>query len=386
MTVTADAQQFLQAGLEHTPCLVIDVDVARTQYHRIADAFAGAGIHYAVKANPELPLLRALVAAGCQFDVASRAEIDLCLAAGASPGDLSYGHPIKKSEDIAYAYARGVRTFAFDSEGELDKIVRHAPGSSVLCRILASSDGARWPLSRKFGCVPEMAAELMKVAALRGLDPAGIAFHVGSQQLHPDRWEPSIATAAWIFKVLDQSGISLRILNAGGGFPVPYRTPVAPITAFASAINDALRRHFGHRLPSLMIEPGRYVAAPAGVLHTQVVLVARKSYDDEPRWVYLDVGRFGGLAETEDEAIQYELSTTRDGPTGPVILAGPTCDSVDILYQHAPYDLPLDLAAGEVIRIHGTGAYTATYSAVGFNGLPPLRTIVTPGEGDTVIP
>ncbi|MBU2669640.1 type III PLP-dependent enzyme [Actinoplanes bogorensis] len=378
MTVTADAGQLLQAGLDQTPCLVIDVDVARAQYERIAAAFAGAGVHYAVKANPEPPLLRALVAAGCQFDVAGRAEIDLCLAAGASPADLSYGHPIKKSEDIAYAYARGVRMFAFDSEGELDKIVQHAPGSSVLCRVLASSDGARWPLSRKFGCVPEMAAELMKVAALRGLDPAGIAFHVGSQQLHPDRWEPSIATAAWIFKVLEQSGITLRILNAGGGFPVPYRTPVAPIADFADSIYAALGRHFGHRLPSLMIEPGRYIAAPAGVLHTQVVLVAKKSYDDEPRWVYLDVGRFGGLAETEDEAIQYELSTTRGGPAGPVILAGPTCDSVDILYQHAPYDLPLDLAAGEVIRILGAGAYTATYSSVGFNGLPPLRTVVLP--------
>ncbi|MBM2618804.1 type III PLP-dependent enzyme [Actinoplanes sp. LDG1-06] len=376
MTVTADAAQLLSAALDQTPCLVIDIGVARTQYDRIASAFAGAGIHYAVKANPELPLLKALVEAGCRFDVASRAEIDLCLAAGASPDDLSYGHPIKKSEDIAYAYARGVRMFAFDSEGELDKIVQHAPGSSVLCRVLASSDGARWPLSRKFGCVPEMAVELMKVAALRGLDPAGIAFHVGSQQLHPDRWEPSVATAAWIFKVLDQSGIPLRILNAGGGFPVPYRSEVAPISAFASAIYAAIGRHFGRRTPSLMIEPGRYIAAPAGVLHTQVVLVARKSYDEEPRWVYLDVGRFGGLAETEDEAIQYELATTRGGPAGPVILAGPTCDSVDILYQHAPYDLPLDLAAGEVIRILGTGAYTATYSAVGFNGLPPLRTVV----------
>src|ERR1044071_4669623 len=125
-----------------------------------------------------------------------------------------------------------------------------------------------------------------------------------------------------------------------------------------------------------MIEPGRYIAAPAGVLHAEVVLVARKSYEDEPRWVYLDVGRFGGLAETEDEAIQYALSTARDRPTRPVILAGPTCDSVDILYQHAPYDLPLDLAAGEVIQILGTGAYTATYSSVGFNGLPPLRTVI----------
>ncbi|WP_240670677.1 type III PLP-dependent enzyme [Actinoplanes solisilvae] len=378
MTVTEESPRTpaMAAGTEQTPCLVIDVDVARSQYEEIASAFAGAGVHYAVKANPELPLLRVLAAAGCKFDVASRAEIDLCLAAGASPDDLSYGHPIKKSEDIAYAYSRGVRLFAFDSEGELDKIVTHAPGASVLCRVLASSDGARWPLSRKFGCVPEMAVDLMKVAAGRGLDPAGIAFHVGSQQLHPDRWEPSIGTVAQIFRQLRRVGIELRILNAGGGFPVSYRTPVAPISAYADAIHAALRRHFRNVGPAVMIEPGRFIAAPAGVLHAEVVLVARKSYSDEPRWVYLDVGRFGGLAETEDEAIQYELSTARDGPSGPVILAGPTCDSVDILYQHAPYDLPLDLAAGEVIQILGTGAYTATYSSVGFNGLPPLRTVI----------
>jgi ornithine decarboxylase len=128
-----------------------------------------------------------------------------------------------------------------------------------------------------------------------------------------------------------------------------------------------------------MIEPGRYVAAPAGVLHAQVVLVSHKSYGDEARWVYLDVGRFGGLAETEDEAIQYRLVTDRDGgPAGPVILAGPTCDSVDILYQRTPYDLPVDLRAGDVVRILGAGAYTATYASVGFNGIPPLRTVCRP--------
>lgn len=359
-----------------TPCLVIDVATAVAQYRRIAGAFAGAHVHYAVKANPEPALLRELADAGCLFDVAGRQEIDLCLEAGAEPATLSYGHTIKKAEDIAYAYARGVRMFAFDSAEELTKIAAYAPGSEVLCRLLASSMGARWPLSRKFGCVPEMAADLMRRAAGLGLDPAGVSFHVGSQQLDPRRWEPSIATAASLFEELRADGIRPRILNAGGGFPVDYRTAVAPIEAYAGSIETAVSRHFGEDRPELMIEPGRYVAAPAGVLHTEVVLVSRKSYSDEPRWVFLDVGRFGGLAETEDEAIQYRLVTSRDGgPAGPVILAGPTCDSVDILYQHTAYELPLDLRAGDVVRIVGTGAYTATYSSVGFNGLPPLAVI-----------
>jgi ornithine decarboxylase len=220
-----------------------------------------------------------------------------------------------------------------------------------------------------------MAADLLRRAVKLGLDPGGIGFHVGSQQLDPARWEPSIATAAEIFAQLSADGVALRILNCGGGFPVDYVTSAAPIEEYASAISGAVDRHFDTR-PELMIEPGRYVAAPAGVLHTEVVLVARKSYADEARWVYLDVGRFGGLAETEDEAIQYHLATPHDGaPTGPVILAGPTCDSVDILYQHTPYALPLALRAGDVVQIRGAGAYTATYASVGFNGHPPLRTI-----------
>jgi ornithine decarboxylase len=378
MTVTADEADRWTAtdAVDQTPYLVIDVATAAAQYRRIAQAFAGAHVHYAVKANPEAPLLQALTAAGSRFDVASRAEIDLCLAAGADPAALSYGHTIKKAGDIAYAYARGVRTFAFDSSAELEKIAENAPGSTVLCRLLASSKGARWPLSRKFGCVPGMAADLLRRAAGLGLDPIGISFHVGSQQLDPERWEPSIATAADLFARMRAEGIVLRVLNAGGGFPVDYRSRVAPIELYAAAIDAAIKQHFGAHRPALMIEPGRYIAAPAGVLHTEVVLVSRKAYGEDLRWVYLDVGRFGGLAETEDEAIQYRLVTTRDGdPAGPVILAGPTCDSVDILYQRAPYDLPLDLRAGDVVRILGAGAYTATYASVGFNGLPPLRTV-----------
>jgi ornithine decarboxylase len=384
MTVTADeeaARRSAPDALAQTPCLVIDVAVAAAQYHRIATAFPDGHVYYAVKANPEPELVRRLVAAGCRFDVASPSEIDLCLAAGADPSHLSYGNTIKKAKDIAYAYRRGVRLFAFDSWAELDKLAIHAPEAAVLCRVLASSRGARWPLSRKFGCAPEMAVDLLRRAARLGLEPAGIAFHVGSQQLTPARWESSIAIAADVFAQLKAEGIALRILDAGGGFPVDYLARAAPIQDYADAIEEAVERHFGpDRLldrPEIMIEPGRYIAGPAGVLHTEVVLISQKSYGIEPRWVYLDVGRFGGLAETEGEAIQYRLTTPHDGSNrvGPVILAGPTCDSVDILYERTRYDLPLDLQVGDVLRIEGTGAYTATYASVGFNGFPPLHTI-----------
>ena len=361
---------------QETPYLVIDVRIAADRYRRLADSFGDTAIYYAVKANPEPSMIRMLVALGSSFDVASPAEIELCLASGAQPQNLSYGNTIKKSADIAYAYARGVRMFAFDSEAELAKLAEHAPGAQVFCRLLAETVNAQWPLGSKFGCSTEMAVELLTQARELGLDPIGVSFHVGSQQLDPAQWAPSVARAAGVFARLRDRGIELTLLNVGGGFPVGYAEPVVPIEEFAKAIHSGADEHFGARLPRIIVEPGRYVAAESGVLRTQVVLVSRKSHDDEKRWVYLDVGRFGGLAETEGEAIRYRISTAHDDtPAGPVILAGPTCDSVDILYQHAPYSLPLALQPGDLVEIQGTGAYTATYSSAAFNGFPPLATI-----------
>ncbi|MFG2109691.1 type III PLP-dependent enzyme [Micromonospora chersina] len=370
------------AARPSTPWLELDVRVAADRYRRLARSLPGAHVHYAVKANPEPALLRTLVREGASFDVASPAEVELCLDAGADPATLSYGNTIKKAGDIRSAFARGVRTYTFDCEDDLVNIARHAPGSTVLCRLLASGEGARWPLGRKFGCDRRMAADLLLKAATLDVDPAGLAFHVGSQQLEPGRWAGSIAEAASIFALLRRQGLRLRLLNAGGGFPVRYHDDVPTIEEYGRAIGAAVDRHFPADVgrPTLMIEPGRYVAAEAGVLHAGVVSIARKSYDDDRRWVYLDVGRFGGLAETENEAIRYHIRTPCDGgETGPVILAGPTCDSADVLYERSGYRLPLALRPGDEVAIEGAGAYTSTYSSVGFNGFPPLRTY-TVGE------
>ncbi|OJF09349.1 ornithine decarboxylase [Couchioplanes caeruleus subsp. caeruleus] len=359
----------------HTPCLYLDPGVAVERYEQLRAAFADTDSYYAVKANPEPRLIRRLVRAGAFFDVASPAEIALCLAEGADPSRLSYGNTVKKASDIRHAYRSGVRLFVFDSQDELLKLAEHAPGSAVFCRLLASSAGAQWPLSGKFGCTPEMAVDLLTQAPRLGLRPVGVSFHVGSQQLDPGRWEPSVATAAWVSGELAAASIELTMLNVGGGFPVEYTSPVPPIERYADAIAAAVGRHFGTQ-PRLATEPGRYVAAVAGVLRTEVVLVSRKTFDDDTRWVYLDVGRFGGLAETEGEAIRYRLVTPHDGrPDGAVVLAGPTCDSVDILYQRAEYRLPLALRQGDVVDILAAGAYTTTYASVGFNGFPPLPTV-----------
>ncbi|MEO3433977.1 type III PLP-dependent enzyme [Inquilinus sp. CAU 1745] len=364
--------RFFQERRPATPCLVVDLDVVSENYRTLAGALPDSLIYYAVKANPAPEVLSLLAGLGSSFDTASLPEIRQVLAAGATADRISFGNTIKKQSDIAAAYALGVRLFAFDSIAELEKIAAAAPGSKVFCRILTSGEGADWPLSRKFGCDPEMARDLLLKAASLGVEPYGVSFHVGSQQRDLTQWDAALATVAGLFRELEEKGVTLRMVNLGGGFPTRYRRDVPPTEAYGEAIRDALRAHFGNRLPATIVEPGRGMVGNAGVIESEVVLISRKSANDNRRWVYLDIGKFGGLAETMDEAIQYPIETDAAGPEEAVILAGPTCDSADVLYEKADYHLPVDLRIGDRIRVLAAGAYTTTYASVAFNGFEPL--------------
>lgn len=374
--VTQRINSFFDEHTPPTPCLVVDLDVVADHYRSLCSALPDTQMFYAVKANDHPYVIRRLVELGASFDVASPAEIDRCLEAGAAPQSLSYGNTVKKVEDIRYAYQVGVDRFVFDRAEELQKISASAPGASVFCRIQADSDGARWGLSGKFGCSAQTAVDLLKEARTLGLHPYGLSFHLGSQQLDPDRYGDGIGAGARIFAELAQCGIELEMLNIGGGFPARYAEEVPSIRRYGEAIREALDASFGSSArPMIAAEPGRYITGDAGVLRTQVIGVSETPLDGEERWVYLDIGRFGGLAETEGEAIQYRLDSGHDGePCGPVVLAGPTCDSADVLYREADYRLPLALATGDHVDLLSAGAYTATYSSVGFNGIPPLST------------
>ncbi|ABS64839.1 Orn/DAP/Arg decarboxylase 2 [Parvibaculum lavamentivorans DS-1] len=359
-----------------SPCLVVDVDIVAHNFGELASSLPDARIFYAVKANPADEIVSRLAGLGSSFDTASMGEIDLCLSHGVSADRLSFGNTIKKERDIAAAYAKGVRMFAFDSTAELDKIARVAPGSKVYCRVLMECEGAEWPLSRKFGCEPAMAVDLLVRAKALGLDAYGVSFHVGSQQTDLTQYDKALALSLSLFRDLEARGVKLRMVNMGGGFPSRYRTDVPSISAYGAAIREALLRHFGDSQPDVIVEPGRGVVGDAGVIQAEVVLVSEKGGDDARRWVYLDAGKFHGLAETMDEAIKYRLLTSRDGgETSPVVLAGPTCDSADILYEKTDYRLPSELEAGDKVWILATGAYTTTYSAVAFNGFPPLASV-----------
>ena len=377
--LTSGIRAFLDQHRPATPCLVVDLDVVARRFRELREAWPDARICYAVKANPAPEILRRLAGLGAEFDVAGPAEIAACLAEGADPATLSYGNTIKKAADIAFAHARGVRRFTTDSHEDLGAIAAHAPGAEVFCRILVLPPGSATPFGRKFGCDPAMALEILRAAPRIGLRAAGVAFHVGSQQTDPAAWTEGIAVAARI-----SARLGLSEVNLGGGFPVGYRGEVPGPGEFAATIQDALGRYFPV-LPRVVLEPGRAIVAEAGVLRGEVVLVSRKSRLDAHRWVYLDVGRYGGLAETEGEAITYRLATAHDdGPHGPVVLAGPTCDGDDVIYQHSDYRLPLALAAGDHVDFLAAGAYTASYSSVAFNGFPPLATYCVSSSGEEV--
>src|SRR3954467_12884872 len=378
--MTARIREFLrtrrEAGQDTEACLVVDLEVVRDNYNAFAKALPDTRVFYAVKANPAPEVLALLARLGSCFDTASVAEIEMVLAAGATPDRISYGNTIKKERDIARADALGVRLYAVDCVAEVEKVARAAPGSRVFCRILSDCVGAEWPLSRKFGCEPAMAADVLEHAHRLGLEAYGVSFHVGSQQRNPHAWDRALASAAAVFRECGERGLALSMVNLGGGFPTKYLKNVPTVKTYGSAIFRALRRHFGNRIPETIIEPGRGMVGNAGIIETEVVLVSKKSNEDDVRWVYLDIGKFGGLAETMDESIRYAIKTPRDGAeVAPCVLAGPTCDSADVLYEKQPYELPVSLEIGDKVLIEGTGAYTSTYASVAFNGFAPLKTI-----------
>jgi ornithine decarboxylase len=374
---TARIIDFLRREQPEGPCLVVDLKAVESNYKAFARTMPGTRIFYAVKANPAPEILKLLASLGSCFDTASVPEIEMALAAGASPERISFGNTIKKERDIAKAHALGIKLYAVDSHEEVEKVARAAPGAQVFCRILTDGAGAEWPLSRKFGCDPDMAESVLLHAHSLGLQAYGVSFHVGSQQTRLEAWDTAVGEAKAIFNAMARHGITLQMVNLGGGFPTKYLKAVPGQSSYANAIHDALTKHFGNNLPETIIEPGRGMVGNAGVIKAEVVLIAKKHANDNVRWVYLDIGKFGGLAETMEEAIRYPITTAKDGDAKePCVIAGPTCDSADVLYEKTPYPLPITLSVGDEVLIEAAGAYTTTYSSIAFNGFPPLKAYV----------
>lgn len=371
-TVTNAIAAHLQNNSYDRPTLILDVSRVAENFRALKAGLGNMNIHYAVKANPATQVIERLVSEGSRFDAASMGEVSLCLSCGAAPEDISFGNTVKKPADIAWAFERGIDLFAADAEAELVKIATHAPGARVYIRMLVEHSQADWPLSRKFGAPAEAVLPLMDFARAQGLRPVGISFHVGSQTRRAAMWGTVLDQAALVWRDALAAGHDLSVLNIGGGFPTFYGEAIDAPESYGRTVAQMVRQRFGD-VPYIMAEPGRGLVGDAGVITAEVLLVATKRETDLARWVYLDIGKFSGLAETMDEAIRYQFETTADGgETGPCILAGPSCDSADVLYEQRPVQLPLALQAGDKVLILACGAYTTSYSSVGFNGFPPL--------------
>ncbi len=367
-----------------TPYNILDIGGAMQTYHEFKKNMKDFNIFYAVKCNSETKLLEQLVRAGSSFDCASIEEIELVIKCGAKPENISFGNTVKKAANIRAAHQLGVKLFAADSELEIQKIATNAPGADVFVRIIYEGLKSAWPLSRKFGCSMNMAIDLVKMAKDLGLNPRGISFHVGSQMHTHQAWHHPISVAHKIFTECAKMGIEMDLLNCGGGFPGEYRDKTPNLAEYSDGIKQHISEFFGNKKLFIIIEPGRGIAANNAAVVAEVVLISKKYKSDSMRWVYIDAGIYNGLFDALGEGIKYEISTINHTTnqihnqknSDLAVIAGPTCDSVDILYEKNPYSLPNELQIGDKFVFHNAGAYSRNVSSCGFNGFHPLSVIV----------
>jgi ornithine decarboxylase len=346
-----------------SPLLIIDAERVRGQYRRLAAALPSVLLHYALKPLPHEAVIRVLRREGASFDLATNGEVELVRRVGVEPDRCIHTHPIKRDGDIRTALHFGVRTFVVDNPDELRKFVKFRQQAALLIRVSFRSPDAVVDLSRKFGCDPPAVLPLLKLAAELGVEVAGLSFHVGSQaggsQMHVHAIE---VCSDLMRRAATEIGSELRVLDIGGGFPVDYGSGTPPIEEFCAPIRAALVS-----LPPgvrVIAEPGRFIAAPAAVA---VATVMGRAERDGRWWYYLDDGLYGSYSGQMFDHAKYPLEAlVPPGPRYPSVLAGPTCDSIDVIDEHLA--LPL-LDVGDLVLGRMMGAYTWA-SASEFNFFP----------------
>jgi len=343
------------------PFLIIDTAIVREKLRRFRAALPRVRPHYAVKANPDRRVLKVLAQEGAGFEIASTAELDLLLGLGASATEVFFSNPMRSRDADTYAAAKGVRWFVVDSVDELRRMHAVDPAACLYLRIATPNIGSDWPLSGKFGAGAAEAREIIATAAKLGADLGGVTFHAGSQCRNPANWRVGIEKSRALFDAMAKAGLRPRLLDIGGGFPVRHVKPIPSIEVIGEVVNEALRA-FPEDV-EVIAEPGRYLVSDAGYFVCRVLGTAVRT---GKRWMHWDAGLFGGVIETT-EGLKYRIRTERSGPDIAWNVAGPTCDSVDVVMRDEP--LPSDLQEGDFIYIRNAGAYTTAYAS-GFNGFP----------------
>jgi ornithine decarboxylase len=365
------APEVLSAIGTPTPFLAVDLAELRRRYQRFVSVLPRVRPFYAVKCNSSREVLRTMAAQGAGFEIASFGELALLEEIGVDPVGVIYSNTVKPATHVASAAERGVWRFAVDAEGELEKIARHAPGSAVYVRVRVDDSGSVFPLSRKFGAEAHHARALLLQARNLGLRPYGLTFHVGSQCVTTASWVQAIASMGRIMTQLRRDGITLEMLDIGGGFPAEYDVPVPRIDQIASVVNRALDDYLPYEPALLSAEPGRHLVAEAGVMVATVLGREERAGEE---WLYLDVGAYNGLMETQQTVGQWRFplwSSRADHgfvAQTPFTVTGPTCDSADTMFFGAP--LPVTMSEGDRLYVGSAGAYTLSYASH-FNGFPP---------------
>ena len=343
------------------PFLSLDTGIVRDKARRFRASMPRVRPHYAVKANPDRRVLKALAQEGVGFEIASIDELDLLVSLGVSAAEVFYSNPVKSRDAIAYAASKGVEWFVVDSVDESRRVFEVKPDAKQYLRIATPNIGSDWPLSGKFGAGVADTREIIAAAAKMGADLAGVTFHVGSQCRNPANWRVGIEKARAVFDAMLKAGLKPRLLDIGGGFPVRHVKPIPSIEVIGEVVNEALKA-FPEEV-RVIAEPGRYMVSDAGYFVCRVLGTAMRA---GKRWMHWDAGVFGGVIETT-EGLKYRIRTDRSGHDIPWNVGGPTCDSVDVVLRDEP--LPSDLQEGDFIYLRNAGAYTTAYASR-FNGFP----------------
>lgn len=353
-----------------TPLLIASRTALMRNYEVLRGALPGVELFYAAKANPADVILRPLCEAGSSVDVCSFGEMQAALSAGFTPEMMIHTHPCKTVHNLTNCYAHGLRWFTLDNVNEIPKLVQHAPDASLLVRVAVSSSSSLINLSAKFGASEPDAVPLMRAARDAGLAVRGMSFHVGSQCREPEDFRRALLQARRIWNRARRAGIKLEVLDIGGGFPAPYRDAVLSLDVYCRSLAQALDETFGDLAIRVIAEPGRGLVADTMTLVTRVI---GKSVRGGTTWYIIDDGLYGSFSGQMFDHVEYPLLArgADERPTFPCVIAGPTCDSSDVVARDQC--LP-DLDIGELLLVPTMGAYTSA-SASTFNGLELARVI-----------
>jgi ornithine decarboxylase len=367
-----------------SPLLIIDCARVRSQYRKLRTALPGVDLHYALKPLPHPAVVRSIVELGGWLDLATTGEAQLAQSLGVDPARCIQTHPIKRDRDINNALEYGVRTFVADNPDEVRKFKPHGERAALLLRVSFRAPGAVCDLSRKFGCDPEDAIALARLAARQGIDVQGFSFHVGSQAPDPMKHVEAIEVCKDLLAAARRERLgTLDTLDIGGGFPIDYHKRdgkrATNIRRFCAPIRAALAK-----LPKrvrVIAEPGRFIAGPSAI---GVSTVMGRAQREGHWWYYLDDGLYGSYSGQLYDHSRYPVESLRKGsPLLPSVLAGPTCDSIDVIAENLM--LPA-LRAGDLIVGRAMGAYTWA-SASEFNFFPKATVVAVnrrPGDSGGV--